>query len=112
MHELSVVKALLDSVAQYQNEAKRDKVKGIRIEVGDLTCVDSERLKFCFDMVREEAGMDGAELTIEHVRATAQCKSCGNEYELNNVGEACPCGSFEHDMMSGNELNLTEIEFI
>ena len=112
MHELSVIKALLDSVKQYKAEQIQQQVKSIRIEVGEMSCVDPDRLQFCFDMVREEAGMNEAALNIDSVKATAKCNACGNRFELSRIGEPCPCGSYEHDMLSGNELNLTEIEFV
>ena len=112
MHELSVIKALIDAVEGYKQSEQAREVKTVRIEVGNMTCVDSERLLFCFDMVKEDAGLRNANLRIDPVKATAKCLVCGNHFDLSRIGEPCECGSYQHDMLSGNELNLTEIEFV
>ncbi|MCC2615585.1 hydrogenase maturation nickel metallochaperone HypA [Aestuariibacter halophilus] len=110
MHELSVVQALLDTVKQYQTPQDRG-IAGITVAIGSLTCVDPERLQFCFDAVREEAGLAAAQLHITPVQARGRCKVCGQDVEIQQLGQACHCGSYRFDMLSGNELNLTEIEF-
>jgi len=112
MHELSVIKALIEKVESYKQAEQANQVKSLRIEVGSMTCVDAERLLFCFDMVRDDAGLGNALLCIDPVKATARCLGCGNHYEIRQLGESCQCGCYEHDVLSGNELNLTEIEFV
>ena len=112
MHELSIIKALIKSVEEYQRAEQANQVKSLRIEVGNMTCVDADRLLFCFDMVKQDAGLSDVDLCIDPVQATAQCLSCGHRYEIRRVGEPCKCGSYKHDLLSGNELNLTEIEFV
>ncbi|XOV78623.1 MAG: hydrogenase maturation nickel metallochaperone HypA [Aestuariibacter sp.] len=111
MHELSVMKALIDAVKGYQQQHAQA-VKAIRIEVGKLTCIDSERLKFCFDLLREDEGLRDTQLRIDTVTATAKCQGCGKQMQLHHFGQACDCGSFENEILTGNELNLTEIEFL
>lgn len=112
MHELSVIKALIEAVEGYKQSEQARKVKTVRIEVGSMTCVDPERLLFCFDMVREDAGLKQAELRIDPVKASVKCQVCGHHFDIDRIGEPCECGSYQQDMLSGNELNLTEIEFV
>jgi hydrogenase nickel incorporation protein HypA/HybF len=112
MHELSIINALIKSVEEYQRAEQENQVKSLRIEVGNMTCVDSARLLFCFDMVKQDAGLSDVDLCIEPVQAIALCQSCGDQFEILRVGESCKCGSYKHDLLSGNELNLTEIEFV
>jgi hydrogenase nickel incorporation protein HypA/HybF len=111
MHELSVIKALIEAVDIYKRAEKGREITAIKIEVGSMTCADPERLMFCFDMVRNDVGLGKVQLRIQPVIATVRCLSCGTEYEISKVGEPCQCGSYQHNMLSGDELNLTEIEF-
>ncbi len=111
MHELSVVQTLIETVQQHAKQEQAGKVSRIAIEVGALTCIDQDRIQFCFDMVKSDADMHGSELQINTVTATAKCQDCHNTFELKNLGLPCPtCGSYSYDMITGNELNLTEIE--
>ncbi|MBM7457103.1 hydrogenase nickel incorporation protein HypA/HybF [Oceanisphaera litoralis] len=107
MHELSVVRALLNQLEPYQD---RD-ISRIRIEVGTLSCVDGERLQFCFDMVKGEAGLSDTELFIDMVPAQAECRACSRRFTPNGPGDACPCGSYDYTLTSGRQLLLTEIGF-
>ncbi|MEW9798328.1 hydrogenase maturation nickel metallochaperone HypA/HybF [Alteromonas sp. CYL-A6] len=112
MHELSVITALIDAVAHYQHAEHDSDVGAISVEVGQLTCVDKDRLQFCFDMVKEDAGLATAALRLETVPAVARCLVCYSEFTVSRTGEPCPCGSYQYELLSGNELNLTKIEFV
>lgn len=107
MHELSVVRALLSQLRPYRQRM----IARVRIEVGAMSCVDPERLQFCFDMVRDEAGLHDAELVIDVVPAQAQCRGCGRHFAPAGPGDACPCGSYDYTLISGWQLLLTEIGF-
>lgn len=111
MHELSVVKALADGVKTHCEGQDLEQIKVITIEVGKLTCVDPERLQFCFDMIRQEVGLEQAKLNINKVPAIACCQQCSTQYEIENPGQACRCGCYEYRLETGNELNLIQIEF-
>ncbi|WP_107852520.1 hydrogenase maturation nickel metallochaperone HypA/HybF [Oceanimonas marisflavi] len=107
MHELSVVRALLSELAPYQHR----RITCITLEIGAISCVDSERLQFCFDMVKEAGGLSDAELVIKQVPAEAQCRACGRCFAPSGPGDACPCGSHDYTLTSGRQLLLTEIGF-
>ncbi|WKE64211.1 hydrogenase maturation nickel metallochaperone HypA [Gallaecimonas kandeliae] len=107
MHELSVVRALLDQLTPYRDRA----IASIRIEMGALSCVDAERLGFCFEMVKDEAGLADAELHIDRAQAEARCQCCGQVFEVVALGSPCPCGSHDYTLLTGRQLLLTEIGF-
>lgn len=122
MHELSIIKALLQQVEQYRDaehsnndtsekQCYSKSITSITLEVGTMTCVDGDRLKFSFDMVKEEAGLKNTVLKINTVLAKAKCKQCEQTFDLAQLGQACVCGSYDYTLLSGQELNLIEIEF-
>jgi hydrogenase nickel incorporation protein HypA/HybF len=80
MHELSVIKALIDSLQPYRKQPSQEqssrRISNIVIEIGKLTCVDPERLQFCFDMVKADAQLSEVELEIHRVDGEARCNQC------------------------------------
>ena len=112
VHELTLVQGLLKAVNQCRQAHGNKVVKCVTVEIGALTCVDSERLVFCFDMVKTDWDMASTKLLIHTVMAKAKCHACGEEFVMNSPGEPCVCGSFENTLLSGQELNLIEIEFV
>ncbi len=107
MHEVSVVSALLNEV----NGITQAQVRRIRVEIGALSCVDPYRFQFCFDMVKQEAGLGDAELVIVSPPGVAKCNRCGCVFELIRLGVPCDCGSYDYTVKSGQQVLLTEIEF-
>ncbi|MDF2180189.1 hydrogenase maturation nickel metallochaperone HypA [Aliiglaciecola sp. CAU 1673] len=107
MHELSLVRALLENLMPYRHKP----ISRVVLEVGALSCVDGERLAFCFDLVKAEAELDECELVIENKAAQAVCHQCRRHFAINRYGEACPCGSYDYQLNKGQELMLKQIEF-
>ncbi|MBU2712307.1 hydrogenase maturation nickel metallochaperone HypA [Zooshikella harenae] len=107
MHELSIINALLKYIQPYLNR----KIKCIKIEVGSMSCIDPERLIGCFDWVKATAGLSDTQLIIDHHPAKASCQQCHQDFSLTQLGQPCPCGSYDYTLLSGQQLTLTEIEF-
>lgn len=107
MHELSIIQTLLEQVRPYNNR----RIHSIHIEVGSLSCADPDRLQFCFDLVKHDAGLADVELLIATATAEAQCSDCRQRFQLTRRGLSCPCGSYDYTLRSGQQLTLTEIEF-
>ena len=55
--------------------------------------------------------MSGARLQIEVIPAITFCEDCKGTYETVKHGKICPlCGSENTYLISGNEINIKEIE--
>ena len=64
MHELSLCENILQ-VMEAQAEARGfQRVKAVWLEVGKLSCVEVEALRFSFDVVTRDSLADGARLEI------------------------------------------------
>ncbi|WP_163833773.1 hydrogenase maturation nickel metallochaperone HypA/HybF [Spartinivicinus ruber] len=107
MHELSIIQALLQQLRPYTDK----NIRKIWIEVGGLSCVDPDRLQFCFEIVKQQADLAEAELVIDNPRGQARCNNCQKLFELVRLGLPCPCGSYDYTLISGRQLILTEMEF-
>jgi hydrogenase nickel incorporation protein HypA/HybF len=65
MHELGLIQEVLDIV---ESESKGARVKRIVLEVGELTAVFPEALRFAFELAREGTVAESAELEIVETR--------------------------------------------
>jgi len=107
MHELALTQSIVEMVAEH---AQGRTVKRVTLEVGKLTCVMPEALRFCFDLVAAGTAIDGAMLDIREIEGRARCVSCGVEFVQNTLYTTCPCGARYFARIAGEELRIKEYE--
>ena len=79
MHELALMQSVVEAVSE-QLENRR--VLTIRLEVGRLTCVVPDALRFCFDVCTRGTALEGSKLDILERAGRARCSRC-NEIRLS-----------------------------
>ena len=86
-------------------------VRIVRMKIGALTGVVADSLSFCFEAISSQTPLAKARLEIEQIPFAVHCNSCGKTFE-NDIGYVvCPeCGAVETTVVSGTELQVTEIE--
>ena len=107
MHELGITQNIVSIVTEH---AGAKPVRRIRIEIGQLSAIMPEAIRFCFDVVAKGTVVEGAKLEIIEIPGKARCKSCGEAVELNSLIAICSCGSRDLERLSGEELNIKEME--
>lgn len=111
MHEMS----LAESVLQIIEDASRDqgfkRVKTVWLEIGQLSCVEQEALRFSFEAVMNDSIAHQARLEIVEVAGQGRCEQCGNEAQIATQYEACPqCGSYRIRVTGGDQMRVRELE--
>jgi hydrogenase nickel incorporation protein HypA/HybF len=119
MHEYSImvdiVKAALSAIENYDVE----NVEKVFLDVGELTFLNPEQLKFCFNVLTKENALVNAELVITQKNAEIECKSCDYKGELKKRPEEdhyripilfCPKCEGEVKLLSGRECILRNIK--
>jgi hydrogenase nickel incorporation protein HypA/HybF len=93
-----------------QREGAR-KVEEIIVRIGALSGVEREAFVFAFEAYqRNHPLFEGAKLRLEWVPAQNLCLLCQERFE---VTPPCPrCGSWKVVPISGNELELSRVEFL
>ncbi len=113
MHELSLCESLLDILKAEAETRKFKKVKRITLEIGPLSAVEPEALRFGFDVVMRGSLAEDAKLDIVTPPVQARCLSC---FELVTVGDRlapCPkCGSTDLQISGGDTLRIKELEVL
>ncbi|MDO5570368.1 MAG: hydrogenase maturation nickel metallochaperone HypA [Bacteroidales bacterium] len=110
MHELSIIQNIIE-IAKKEAVARNSKrVEEIVIEVGELTGINTEFLKFSFDTTRDKAMFENCILTILPVQGQMQCLNCGNRFETNSFLCSCPlCNKNENVVIKGKELIIKSL---
>ena len=111
MHEVSICQHLL---ALLEQEAKRhgvNKIIRLRVEIGRLSCLEPEALRFAFDTMAPGTIAEAAELQIDQPPIRATCKDCGVTVQLETRFRPCTsCGSARLEVHRGDEMRLLEME--
>ena len=108
MHELSIADAVR---AIAERHADGRSVTRVEVRVGHLRQVVPESLQFAWELVTQGTTLDGAELAIEYVPATAICARCEAEEPLAAFPPRCgACGSLDMEVRGGDELLVDALE--
>jgi hydrogenase nickel incorporation protein HypA/HybF len=113
MHEMSLCESILDILKAQAVADRFSRVKRVRVDIGPLSCVEPEALRFGFDVVMKGSLAEGAVLEIARPPAEALCLSCFRTVPVKERFDSCPeCGSEALQVTSGEELKIRELEVV
>jgi hydrogenase nickel incorporation protein HypA/HybF len=108
MHELSITRSVVAIVAE---KAAGQKVTRVRLEIGCLSAVMPDAIRFCFEICAAGTPVAGAALEIDEIPGLGCCNDCGIEVGLDALVGRCPnCGTRNLRLVAGQELNIKEME--
>ena len=112
MHELGIVFHIIRSVEKVAVENGLEKVSAVVLELGEVSGVVPDYLTDCWKWAAARTELvKGSELRIETLPAITHCDGCGKDYPTVAHGRTCPCcGSGSTWLLTGNEMNIKEIE--
>ncbi|WP_199431946.1 hydrogenase maturation nickel metallochaperone HypA [Qaidamihabitans albus] len=106
MHELSITQSMVEAIAE-QTGGRR--VLRVVLEIGRLSGVEVDAVRFCFDVVAAGTAVEGAELEIDEPQGQARCRQCGTTFEPSDPLAGCACGSLDLEVTSGEQLRIREV---
>lgn len=113
MHEMALTEGVLSVL---QDEARRQdfqRVKMVCLEIGALSHVDPDAMRFCFDAVMAGSLADGATLKIVETPGEAWCIRCSQSIAVATRHDACPdCGGYQLQVTGGDEMKIKELEVV
>ena len=107
MHELAITQAVVDAVTERVPDAT---ITCVRLDIGALSGVVPDSVRFCFELVTEGTNLAGARLEITHCAGRYGCRACGAEFEPDDLIALCPCGSADVAVISGQQLQIASVE--
>ncbi len=111
MHEMSLMESVIEIVEEEARRAGATSVKVVKLAIGELSHVEPDAMRFCFEAVTGGTIAAGATLEIERVPGEGWCMDCGKTVPLSERFGACPeCGNHRVQMTGGDDLRVAELE--
>ena len=111
MHEISVAQSILEVASASLKEHSVRRVVAVSLQIGPISGVDPDALRFAMEVVAQGTPLEGAELRIETPPVRFRCTDCSHEFDAGDVQFACPsCGGSRIKLISGDELEIVNLE--
>ncbi len=107
MHELGITRNIVAIVAEHAGDSR---VKRVGLEIGKLSAIMPDAIRFCFDICSKDTVLEGAFLDIREIAGVGRCDSCHEEFPMDQPFGRCDCGSAHISCIAGLELNIKEME--
>jgi len=118
MHEFSTALGIVETVKRVAKDHGATRVISIHLQVGDLTLLNHDQLRFGIEVASQGTIAEGAEVVIEALPVRIVCKQCGAEstienqsmlYELLSAMKCRKCGAVDVDIVQGRECIIKDI---
>jgi hydrogenase nickel incorporation protein HypA/HybF len=108
---MSIAESILQIIEDQTRTDGYTRVRTVWIEIGQLAGVETESLRFCFDVVTSDSVAKDARLEIIATEGQGRCMECARNVALSALYEPCPnCGSFQIEVTGGQEMRVKELE--
>jgi hydrogenase nickel incorporation protein HypA/HybF len=122
MHEFSIATSIMERVLNFAEDRGIRKILEVRLAIGELTCVETEQLQFCFSSITAETPLAEAVLTIETMPAVVLCPACSYhgapKYWDGALSGAlvptlqCPACGLAAQATEGHECSILSIKYM
>ena len=111
MHEMALAEGVLQIVEATIRDQRCKKVILVRLDIGELSHVEPDALRFCFEAVVKGSKAEGAALEIKRVPGRAWCHDCASEVHLPSLGMPCPkCDGYKLQVTGGEDMRVHDME--
>ncbi len=121
VHEYSIAASILEHVLKIAEEHGSNRISKITLEIGKLTLLNPEQLKFVFEVISKGTIAEGCKIDIVEIPGEIKCNSCGYNGEVQPIETAhtnidlliftCPmCGSADTEIINGKNCSIKSIE--
>lgn len=110
MHELALMEEVRTLITEHATTHGFRKVQAVVLEIGKLSGVEAEAMRFCFEPVMAGSIAEGARLEILETPGQGNCV-CGWQGPVAARFEPCPaCGSFGLAITQGAEMRVKSLD--
>ena len=122
MHEFSMAERIVRTVLDVANSRKASRVVQINLDIGELTFLGHEQLKFGIEVLTKGTISENVKVLISKKKAKVKCPKCGYDGHVKYLGKeihsmvpipilSCPkCGSSEAAVVEGNQCTVRSIK--
>ena len=111
MHEMSLAAGVMQIVEENAITQGYERVIGVWLEIGRLSQIEIDSMRFCFEAVTSGTVAEGAKLEILEVPGSGLCLGCQASVEIVQRFDPCPlCGEYMVQITGGTEMRVKELE--
>ena len=112
MHEMGIALEIIDiATASIPPDLAGVPIARVNLNIGKLSAVVPESLRFCFEIAARDTALAGAELHIAEISVVARCAACRHQWTVEDPVFRCPtCDATDLKIISGRELDIQSIE--
>ena len=112
MHEVHLVRAIIETVEKQAAQKRAKRVKRVRIRFNPLTSHSGDHVRFSFDVVKKEIPLvRDATLELTEVEPMLLCMKCANKFPGHHLPDVCPkCGSVNVSAVHPTDMVLESFE--
>lgn len=111
MHELAVAQNIVSAVESALEQHGGGRVLRVRLKVGEISGVEVDSLRFCYEATVQDSPLKDSFLDIELAPMQFTCANCGSKFRPEGFSRRCPdCGGERTRMLSGTELEIVDFE--
>ena len=111
MHEMSLCEGILQVLQESAVSEGFSTVKTVWLEIGELSGVELDAMRFSFDAVMRDSLAHGAGLEIIEVPGEAWCLQCAKTVQVRQRFDQCPdCESYQLQVVAGDQMRIKELE--
>lgn len=115
MHELTIMKHVLEIAIDFGNEHDVKKITQINLVAGCLSNIIPKWADLFFQMIAKNTIAEGAKLSFDILPARILCRECKNETQFTTekmLFHCSHCGSEEISLISGKEFQIKDMEVV
>jgi hydrogenase nickel incorporation protein HypA/HybF len=122
MHEFSIASGISETVLTFAESRNIQRVVEVRLTIGELTCIEVDQLRFCFEAITPGSALEGCALEIEKAAAVVRCSGCGYQGPPKYWEEAlaaapiptlqCPTCGRTAEAIEGHGCAIKSIKFL
>jgi hydrogenase nickel incorporation protein HypA/HybF len=106
MHEMAIAASVIEQIT---GRLGATPIALVRLDIGELSGVVPDAIRFSFSVAAEGTSVAGAALEITEVAARCRCRSCGAEFRPADQILLCSCGSADVAIVAGEELRIASV---
>lgn len=104
---MSVALSIVEIAEREARKEKADNIKSIELEIGQLSGVVIDALKFAMDSAVKNTMLQHSNVHIHFIPGLCQCEVCKHKFESSEIFSLCDhCGSADINVLKGNELRV------
>lgn len=112
MHEVSVVRNIFSIIQEAYPDRYKD-ISKVLVEAGLLSNIQPILIQNAFEALRlEEPELADVELEVQLLPIIAHCVRCEKDFEVIQHRFICSCGTPSKEIVQGEELQISKVEFI